>query len=226
MRYTWLLFDADNTLFDFDLSEKEALKDLCDFLSLEFSEAILQAYQRINKAVWQAFEEGAFPQAEIGTRRFAGFLADIGSAENPETVSKLYRQKLSEKHFLYDASLELVKTLSQTHKLLIITNGLKDVQRPRFNRSPIKSYFEAIVISDELGAAKPKPEIFDAAFEKMKQPDKSDVLIIGDSLSSDMQGGYRYGIDTCWFNPNVKANSLGIPITHEITRLEQLLALV
>jgi FMN phosphatase YigB (HAD superfamily) len=101
------------------------------------------------------------------------------------------------------------------------------VQRPRFTASALAGYLAGIVVSDEIGIAKPNTGIFDAAFEALGWPAKREVLMIGDSLTSDMQGGIDYGIDTCWFNPDGEENRLGLPITHEVgshEALRQLLA--
>ena len=93
------------------------------------------------------------------------------------------------------------------------------MQRPRFTTSAIAPFITGIVVSDEIGVAKPNPGIFDAAFEALKQPAKSEVLMIGDSLTSDMRGGIDYGIDTCWFNPTGNQNVLELPVTYEIRDL-------
>jgi 2-haloacid dehalogenase len=111
-------------------------------------------------------------------------------------------------------------------QMLIITNGLAEVQRQRFERSAIRDFFAGLVISEEVGSAKPDGEIFEVAFQRMGQPRKRDVLIVGDSLTSDMRGGSEFGIDTCWFNPNRNALPAGVTVTYEIRRLEELLSLV
>ncbi len=105
----------------------------------------------------------------------------------------------------------------------MITNGLSDVQRPRLEASPIGDYFTAVTISDEIGIAKPDAGIFDASFAAMGQPAKSDVLLIGDSLTSDIRGGVNYGIDTCWYNPAGKPNANGLTPTYEICHLHEML---
>ena len=106
--------------------------------------------------------------------------------------------------------------------MLLLTNGLTDVQRPRFKASTIGHYFEDWVISEEVGVAKPDPRIFDIAFQRLGGPDRREVLIIGDSLTSDMAGGVAYGIDTCWYNPTGRAADPGLAITYQIQDLDQL----
>jgi 2-haloacid dehalogenase len=106
----------------------------------------------------------------------------------------------------------------------MVTNGLKDVQRPRLQHSAISSFIEKVFISEEMGVAKPASGFFEAVFREIGFPPKAEVLIIGDSLTSDIQGGISYGIDTCWFNPTGKTTTL--PVTYMIKTLGQLLKIL
>jgi FMN phosphatase YigB (HAD superfamily) len=110
--------------------------------------------------------------------------------------------------------------------LALITNGIKEVQRPRFVQSALKDYFTVLIISEEVGTAKPDPAIFEAAFVQMGHPHRDEVLIIGDGLTSDIQGGYNYGIDTCWFNPTRAPRPVNIASQYEITHLTELIPLL
>ena len=125
-----------------------------------------------------------------------------------------------------DGAEEVLRTLQATCRLAIVTNGLLAVQRSRLARSRIRDYIAELIISEEVGAAKPEPAFFTAAFARMGQPAKSDVLLIGDSLSSDMQGGLDYGLDTCWYNPAGEPRPNGLPITYEIGHLHDLLKML
>ena len=116
---------------------------------------------------------------------------------------------------------EVLDSLAGTATLALITNGIGEVQRTRIERLAIEHYFDAIVISGEVGKAKPGTEIFDIVFERLDAPDKETALIIGDNLGSDIQGGINYGIDTCWYNPGGR-NSNGVTATHEIVDLAAL----
>jgi putative hydrolase of the HAD superfamily len=102
---------------------------------------------------------------------------------------------------LIEGAYEVLSALHGKSRIAIVTNGLKIVQRTRLERSRIRAYIDVLVISEEVGAAKPNPEYFEAVCDLTGQPLKSDVLIIGDSLTSDIQGGRDFGIDTCWYNP-------------------------
>jgi 2-haloacid dehalogenase len=224
MAYSWLFFDADGTLFDFDLAEKLALSSVLFDLGQPLSDEAHQNYQRINKELWLAFEEGKVTQAEIKTQRFERWLESLNIHADIEKVSRDYLLYLSQQGPLLENALEIIQTLSKQYKMLLLTNGLKEVQRPRFNASVLEPYITDIIVSGEVGFAKPDPRIFEAAFKTIGNPSKNEVLMIGDSLSADIQGGINYGLDTCWYNP-VKVGS-SLPITHTIHDLRQLLEIL
>jgi 2-haloacid dehalogenase len=222
--YTWLLFDADGTLFDFDLAEKIALELVLTGLGQEFNSDAYDSYKQINKELWQAFEKGAIKQSDIKTQRFERWLTVLELDANVEQVSHDYVTHLSQQGVLLEGALELVQTLAKKYKMLLLTNGLKEVQRPRFNASILKPFFKDIVVSGEVGVAKPDTGIFDIAFKIMGNPDKQKVLMIGDSLSADMQGGLNYGIDTCWYNPLKTISHLSLTYTiHSLNQLQTIL---
>jgi 2-haloacid dehalogenase len=226
MTYQWLLFDADGTLFDYDRAESRALKNTFDQLGYPFEEPYLAEYRRVNHTIWLEFEQGQIDQITLRTRRFELLFQAINVQADPYEFSPTYLANLAEGTYLIDGAVETLELLSGNFNLAIITNGLKEVQRPRFRKSAINGYIETIIISDEVGVAKPDPKIFDIAFTQMNQPAKNQVLIIGDSLTSDIQGGRNYGIDTCWFNPAGKRNDHQIASTFEIQRLAELLELL
>ena len=129
---------------------------------------------------------------------------------------------LADASFLYDNSIELIETLSKSYRLAIVTNGLTLVQDKRIRRSTIAKFFETIVISEEILISKPNPEIFEYTLKNMNFFDKNKVLIVGDNLSSDIQGGISFGIDTCWYNPNKIRNETSFIPTYEICNFDEL----
>jgi 2-haloacid dehalogenase len=226
MKYKWLLFDADGTLFDYDRAEATALERTFGQMGLGFDPGYAEAYRRINGNIWLAFEQGQISQQKLRTRRFELLFDAVGIECDPLRFSTDYLRNLAEGSQLMEGAEEIVKALYGQVGLLILTNGLTDVQRPRLARSLIGTYFAGMVISEEVGAAKPDGRIFDAAFQRMNNPKKQEVLMVGDSLSSDIKGGSDYGIDTCWFNPKRKPCDLGVEICYEIDDLKQVLDLV
>ena len=224
-RYTWLLFDADDTLFDYPRAEAQALQTTLEQSGVRFQPEYLSLYQGYNRQVWGEFERGEIDPLELRTKRFRLLFAATGLACDPDSFSPRYLQNLAGCSQLFAGVTELIRTLSVHYHLAVVTNGLKDVQRPRLAGSAIAPFIEKVFILEEIGAAKPDPAFFEAVFREIGEPNKSEVLIIGDSLTSDMRGGIGYGIDTCWFNPARKATEL--PITfqvHSLSRLPVLLA--
>lgn len=220
--YKWLLFDADGTLFDYDKAEAKALRQSIEQIGYPYESKYLVEYRRINGQAWAEFEQGKLAQDVLKVRRFELFLGAMKIAGQPEQLSQWYLENLAKRTDLIEGAEETVKALSTRYRLVIITNGLKEVQRSRLEKSRIGGYIEEIIISDEIGVAKPAAEIFEVAFSAMGFPSKEETLIIGDSLSSDIAGGYNYGIDTCWYNPRKKEREKGLGITYEISKLAEL----
>ena len=220
MPYQWLLFDVDNTLLDFDQTEALALESNFAQHGLPFPPEAKQRYHAINHSYWQRLERKEVTPEILRTGRFQDLFDELGVQFDAELFASSYLAQLGQQAPLMEGVMELLRGLNGRFQLGIITNGLADVQHPRLEKSGLKSYFSPIIISQEVGISKPNPGIFDAAFAQMDQPAKNEVLMIGDSLSSDILGGINYGIDTCWLNPNGKTTDL--PITYEIKTLHQL----
>jgi 2-haloacid dehalogenase len=226
MTYNALLFDADGTLFDYRRAETWALTETFAQYDLHFQPGHSQTYGQVNDPLWDAFERGEITQGRLKVLRFELLFQALGFEVDAAAFSDSYTRQLSQATFLVDGAYELVASLSGRHRMLLLTNGLTDVQRPRFSASSVGRFFEDWVISEEVGVAKPDPRIFDIAFQRLGRPDKGEVLIIGDSLTSDMAGGIAYGIATCWYNPSCLPAEPPLPVTYEIQDLSQLTAIV
>lgn len=223
MKYEIILFDADETLFDFKKSEKHALKSAMLEFNIEYDENHhLEVYKDINTVIWKELEDGIITQDKLKVERFKRFFSKLNVQFDEVEFAKSYMRHLSRASFLYDDSTPLIESLYKTHRLSIITNGLTDVQNTKIRKSTIAKYFEDVVISEEVKVSKPDARIFELALSNLKYTDKSKVLMVGDSLSSDIQGGINFGIDTCWFNPNKIVNKTSVKPTYEISSLMEL----
>jgi putative hydrolase of the HAD superfamily len=223
MKYEIIIFDADETLFDFKKSEKDALKNTMLEFNIEYDENYhLKIYKDINTAIWKEFESGLITQNKLKVERFKRLSDRLNTRFDEIEFAKSYMKHLSYASFLYDDSICLIESLHKDYRLIIITNGLTDVQDNRIRKSIIAKYFENIVISEEVGVSKPNPKIFEHALDNINYNGKSKVLIVGDSLTSDIQGGINFSIDTCWFNPNKIVNNTEIKPTYEIFSLMEL----
>lgn len=224
--YKWLLFDADNTLFDFNKAESKSLRDTFEAQDLPYRPTYIDVYKQINHEVWSAFERGEVTSEQIKTLRFEKLLNALEMDGDARKFGKIYTHQLGQCPDLLSGVEMLLAQLAPHFKLGMVTNGLTAVQTSRLALSPIKNYFDPIIISEQVGVKKPDPAIFEIAFQEMGQPPKREALMIGDSLSSDIQGGINFGIDTCWYNPNGLENKTGILITHEINKLADLIKVV
>ena len=228
MKYTWLLLDADGTLFDYDKAESGALSATFVQFGLHYDADVLATYRMVNDQIWRDFEEGKITQERLKARRFALLFEALALSPAPDAAafSARYLDNLGDCAALIDGTLDVLDALHGHVRLALITNGLKEVQYSRLARSGLDAYFEAVIISDEIGVSKPHAGIFDVAFARMDNPAKATVLIVGDSLTSDIKGGSDYGIDTCWYNPAGKPCALDVTITYEIGELSALLDIV
>ncbi len=226
MSYQWLLFDADGTLFDYDRAEAVALKKSFQQFNLPFDVSSSDTYRQVNSAVWADFEQGKISVTQLRTVRFERLFTALEIDMDAEVFSRAYLNQLGARGDLLPGAEALVEACYGRYQLMIITNGFKDVQRKRLAHTNLGKYFVDIVISDEIGAAKPDSKIFDVAFARMDNPARENVLIIGDSLTSDMQGGLNYGIDTCWYNPQQRPLPSSHPLTYQIQQLAELKAIL
>lgn len=223
MKYEIIIFDADETLFDFNKSERTAFKNAMLDFKIEYDENHhLKIYHEINKAIWKEFEEGLISQEKLKVERFRRLSEKLDAVFDEVEFAKAYMKHLGDACFLFQESETLVESLHKDYRLAIVTNGLKEVQTNRIKKSSIAKYFEYVVISDEVKVAKPDPRIFEIALNKLKHTDKNKVLVVGDSLTSDIRGGINLGVDTCWYNPNKDVNETSIKPSFEISTLMEL----
>lgn len=224
--YPWLFFDADGTLFDYNRAEATAFRKAFELLQIQFEDGYLDVYQKINSQLWKALERDEITPAVLRVRRFEQLLEVLKLTASADDLNLAYVEQLGLCTDLIDGAYEVLRTVSKRSRIAIVTNGLEAVQRSRLKHSTIHPFITELIISEEVGAAKPHPAFFDAAFARTGNPPKSDVLIIGDSFTSDMHGGVDYGIDTCWYNPEGETKPESLSITYEITRLQDLLEAV
>ncbi|WP_134904365.1 YjjG family noncanonical pyrimidine nucleotidase, partial [Paenibacillus polymyxa] len=184
-----ILFDVDDTLFDFKMAESHALHNTFTQFGLPQGAAEYKSsYDEINGALWREAEEGHITSAQLRVERFKRLFTVCDLDFNPDAFSDAYLRYLGEGAFLMDGAIELCNVLSDC-RLAIITNGIKEVQTSRIQLSPLRDVFEQVIISEEVGCQKPQAGIFDYAFTKLAISNKSKVLMVGDSLTSDIQGG-------------------------------------
>jgi len=227
MKYEWIFFDLDNTLMDFSIASHQSFLQLLADNGLRNAEALHDIYEDVNRQVWKDFEEEKIDAITLRSKRFNDFYrkAGIKGIDGWES-NRVYLEYVVEYSTMLEGAIELLEALKDKVNLAIITNGLKECQRARMDRLNITDYFDVIVVSDEIGVAKPQAGFFDFAFKESGFPTKEKVLVVGDSLGSDIKGGNDYGLDTCWINPTGKTNTSGNIPTFEITSVKELLPIL
>ncbi len=219
--YKYLLWDIDGTVLDFLASEAYAIRFLFKKYKIgECSDEMLKLYSEINAKYWQKLERNELTKPEILIGRFREFFETIGvDTEIAESFNADYQVTLGDHIEFVDKAEEILISQKGKYTLAAVTNGTKVAQEKKLRLSGLDKIFDAIFISENVGVEKPNKEYFDYVFEHLGITDKKEVLVIGDSLTSDIKGGHGAGIDTCWFNPMHKPNTQGIAVTYEIDDL-------
>ena len=222
-----ILWDVDGTLLDFHAAEKNAIRACFAELGLgECTDEQIARYSVINKKYWKRMEDGEITKQEVLNGRFAEFFASEGVNGDVEAFNMLYQIRLGDTIVFIDEADRLLADLRGRVKQYAVTNGTKRAQDRKLRLSGLDRLFEGIFISDEIGAEKPSREFFDHVFAHIEPFEKDEILIVGDSLSSDIRGGNVAGIRTCWVNPGHAPRNPEIHIDFEIEALAQLPALL
>ena len=205
--FTTILMDADDTIFDFPKCEYAALKNTLKQFGLYFSSDIYNSFSKINNTLWKKLERNEVTASELRVRRFEE-LANKHFIDfvEPKLLADAYISQLSEQTVLIKGAYDAVKKISEHYDIYIITNGLSVVQRKRFERSDINVFIKKLYISDEIGIQKPQKGYFEYVLNDIPEKDKMRILVVGDSLTSDMLGGKNIGLKTCLYDPKNKIN--------------------
>lgn len=216
-----ILWDIDGTLLNFEAAEKAAIRQCFASHGLgECSDEMLKRYSVINRKYWEALERGELTKPEVLVGRFREFFEKEGlPADKAESVNAEYQVRLGDTVVFCDNGYELVQKLKGRVKQVAVTNGTKVAQDKKLAKSRLFELLDDIFISDVLGVEKPSIAFFDVVFERLAGYQKEEMLIVGDSLTSDIRGGNNAGIATCWYNPKKLENTVGVQVDYEITNL-------
>lgn len=224
-RYDIVLMDADETLFDYVKSARIALDTTLDQYQIPHDNSTWATYRALNNALWRKFERDEITKPKLQTERFDALFEVLGAHADSAAFNVDYMNSLADGGYALPGAEELCRTLFPHVKLYIVTNGFQFTQERRMARSPLRPYITKMYISEQIGAQKPQREFFDAVLADLKAEDKSRILVFGDSLTSDMQGGINAGLDTCWYNPSGE-DPAGLRLTYEIAQLSDLVPIV
>ncbi|AMV60792.1 5'-nucleotidase YjjG [Pediococcus damnosus] len=219
MKYQNLLFDVDDTLLDFHAAENQALKALFAEIKYPLTDDMVTYFRALNEHMWQRFELGQLDRQTLVNTRFTKLFAHFNETVDGIKYEQIYREFLNQGHQLEPHALELLNSLKDQFNLFIVSNGIGSVQQHRLNDSGLSTYFKHIFVSEEVGYQKPRIEFFDFIANHISGFTPKNALIIGDSLTSDIQGGANAGIDSVWFNPALQPNHSSVSPTYQIDDL-------
>lgn len=222
--YKYLLWDIDGTVLDFAAAEACAIRALFKKYQLGIcTDEMLRTYSQINVKYWQALERNELTKEEVLVGRFRDFFQLLGQdTAIAAPFNNDYQLTLGDYPVFMEHALDVLHAQKEKYRLIAVTNGTKLAQTKKLRTTGLDKIFDSVFISEDVGVEKPNLAFFDHVFEKIGLTDKGQALIIGDSLTSDMQGGVLAGIDCCWFNPKHSQNSHNIPVTYEIDDLRKL----
>jgi len=217
-----LFLDLDDTILDFHKAEHLALGKTLQAFGLEPTQEVLDRYSQINRAHWQMLERKELTREQVLVGRFAALFQERNIQADAEKVARCYEDFLSQGHYFLPGAEEALQSLSKTYRLYLTSNGTAKVQAGRLKSAGIRPYFQEIFISQELGANKPDVLYFQRCAERIPGFDPQRTMIVGDSLTSDIQGGINAGLHTCWVNPRHVSCPEDIRPEYEIEGLYQL----
>ncbi|MDO6705935.1 pyrimidine 5'-nucleotidase [Photobacterium sp. 1_MG-2023] len=222
MKYQWILFDADETLFHFDAYS--GLKLMFSRFEVDFSQAHFSEYQRLNQPLWVDYQNGDINAEQLKHKRFEFWASELGVTT--AALNSAFLEAMADTCALLPGVADMLEQLSPHTKMGIITNGFTELQDVRLERTGVAHYFSSLIISEQVGAAKPSPVIFDYAMDQMGHPDREKVLMVGDNPHSDILGGMKAGMDTCWLNQHGLDVPEGIQPSYMVRQLDELPALL
>lgn len=227
-KYTTILWDLDQTLLDFDRSMDYAIRAVFEQYGLYIDEEIVARYDAVNRDHWNRFEQGEISKEEVKTGRFRVLFHELGIGHiEPEKFAVSYQEALGSVYYYMDGAVEVVTKLRDMgYRQYVVTNGVNTTQSNKMKLSGFDKLMDGVFVSELMGYPKPMKGYFDACFAALPEGTRERCILVGDSLTSDMQGANNAGIAACWFNPKGKTKDIEVRIDHEIRRLEELPAIL
>lgn len=223
-----ILWDIDGTVLNFLAAENAAIKSCFRIHNLgECTDEMIEQYSKINIKYWEALERGEMTKPEILVGRFREWFGTLGiDTAVSEAFNAEYQIRLGDTICFCDNALETINYFKGKLFQGCVTNGTKVAQTRKLAGSGLDKIFEGIYISEEIGFEKPNVEFFAPVFETLRNLEKDEIMIVGDSLTSDIRGGNNVGIVTCWYNPNHKKNNDGVQVDYEIDDIGQIISII
>lgn len=227
MHYKFLLFDLDHTLLDFAQAEEVALTQLLESMQVEDIQVFKDYYRPMNQAMWKDLEKGLIKKQDLINTRFSRAFAHFGRQVDGREMAERYQEFLGQQGQIVAGADQLLQELTDRgYQIYAATNGVTYIQTHRLLNSPIQTYFTDVFISEQMGTQKPAADFFEKIAEQIGSSDKTSFLMIGDSLTADIQGANNAGIDSIWYNPEKLANTSSARPTYIVSTYLELLDLL
>lgn len=227
-KYRTILWDLDQTLLDFDRSMDYAIRAVFEQYDLYIDEKIAARYEVINRDHWNRLERGEITKEEVKVGRFRTLLEELGIRHiKPEEIAASYQEALGSVYYYIDGAVEVVTRLRELgYHQYVVTNGVNTTQNSKMKLSGFDKLMDGVFVSELMGYPKPMKGYFDACFALLPEGTREQSILVGDSLTSDMQGANNAGIAACWFNPQGKEKDIAVRIDYEIRHLKELLEIL
>ncbi len=220
---TTILWDVDNTLLDFDYSCRGSLRQCFRARGKKITDEMIGRYMQINDSYWKRLERGEVTKEQLLTGRFVDFFEEYGWNDiDVESFRKEFQSNLGNIYSFKDDSLTICKSLQTKYKQYVVTNGVSATQRSKLSLSGFVDVMDGVFISEEVGSPKPDKEFFEYCLAHVEEQDRNRILLVGDSLTSDIKGANNVGIKACWYNPKEENRVDGYSIDYEIIDLHQI----
>lgn len=217
MKWDWIFFDADETLFTFD-SFSGLQRMFLDY-SVTFTAEDFQDYQAVNKPLWVDYQNGAITSLQLQHQRFDSWAERLNV---PGRTERRFHE-CDGRNLRAAAGRRIAAGCAAGQgKMGIITNGFTSLQQTRLERTGLRDHFDLLIISEEVGVAKPDARIFDYALAQAGNPSRDRVLMVGDTAESDIRGGVNAGLATCWLNAHQQTLPADLQPDWTVTSLSEL----
>ena len=215
-----VFIDIDGTLLDFEACVEESMRLGLIERGVEYKPEMLETFHSINDVFWRELEQGKITFAELLERRWATVFEALGIDLNGPKFETYFRNRLHESAIPMEGSYETLEYLFGKYRLFAASNGPHEQQIERLRKADMLRYFEEVFTSGKIGAEKPAKEFFEYCFEKAADIKPEESAMLGDSLTSDMKGGFDFGMETVWLNLNGKEKPEWVD--HEIKSLDEI----
>ncbi|MEH1931284.1 YjjG family noncanonical pyrimidine nucleotidase [Nostoc sp.] len=227
MKYKLILFDSDETLFDYKRCAREAFSITLSHFQIPFLRAsYFEEFESINMEIWNDFESGKILHSTLYVERFKRFFSLNNIELDSKQFNAHYLDVIGQLSYLIEGANDICKALKKYCTMVILTNGFPSTHYQRVKNSPLSLLIDKVVATYDYGYAKPDKRVFDIVFKLYPQISRDSILMVGDGLHSDVMGGINANIDTCWFNPYSKQNTLAVLPTYIISNLMEILPIV